>query len=142
MAATRSKSAQRAARRPAVATKRRPKPSALTVARPLMARQPEASDAYLARLEALVSEPTTHIYFDTSFLMWLVKLGRPAREQFFAWITAQGAQRFHVPLWGAHEFFKHQVTNTIRAELKFELSPGNDRLGDAEWPAGDRLRSE
>jgi hypothetical protein len=87
-----------------------------------MARQPEASDAYLARLEALVSEPTTHIYFDTSFLMWLVKLGRPAREQFFAWITAQGAQRFHVPLWGAHEFFKHQVTNTIRAELKFELS--------------------
>lgn len=88
---------------------------------PFIARQPENSDEYLQRLERLISESTTHVYFDTSFLMWLTKLGRPAREQFFAWVNAAEPRRFHVPLWGAHEFFKHQTKKTIHTELSTEL---------------------
>jgi hypothetical protein len=53
--------------------------------------------------------------------MWLAKLGRPARAEFLAWVTAEGTKRFHVPLWAAHEFFKHQVRKTIQAEFKSEL---------------------
>jgi hypothetical protein len=121
MAATRSKPARRAAQHLATGRKRRPKPLAIPVLPPLIARVPETSDGYLARLKGLVSLPTTHVYFDTSFLMWLAKLGRPARAEFLAWVTAEGAKRFHVPLWAAHEFFKHQVRKTIQAEFKSEL---------------------
>src|SRR4051794_33741062 len=93
MAASRSKPARRAVQRPAAVRKGHPKPLP-----PLIARVPETPDAYLARLERLVSELTTHVYFDTSFfLMWLAKLGRPARAQFLAWVTAEGAMRFHMP---------------------------------------------
>lgn len=70
----------------------------------------------------MISEGQTHVYFDTSFLMWLAKSGRPARAQFFAWVAAEGAGRFHVPLWSAHEFFKHQVRKTVYSEFGNELS--------------------
>lgn len=93
---------------------------------PFIARQPENSDEYLRRLERLIPETTTHVYFDTSFLMWLTKLGRPAREQFFAWVNAAEPKRFHVPLWGAHEFFKHQTKKTIHTELSTELGHFED----------------
>src|SRR4051812_12698964 len=120
MAATRTRSVRRTPERGAPPRKRRAD-AAVAVA-PLIGRVPETSDVYLARLAKLISETGTHVYFDTSFLMWLAKLGRPAREQFLAWVTAEGAKRFHVPLWAAHEFFKHQVRKTIQAELKSELS--------------------
>ncbi|MDT5014101.1 MAG: hypothetical protein QOD39_261, partial [Mycobacterium sp.] len=118
MAATRRKSARPPSRRPVRTPRRRPADAVVT---PFIARQPENSDEYLRRLEGLISANTTHVYFDTSFLMWLTKLGRPAREQFFAWVNAADPKRFHVPLWGAHEFFKHQTKNTIHTELRTEL---------------------
>src|SRR4051812_48430208 len=74
---------------------------------PLISRQPETSEQYLQRLANLISDRDTHVYFDASFLMWLAKLGRPARAQFLDWVTQKGESRFHVPLWAAHEFFKH-----------------------------------
>src|SRR5437763_849711 len=120
MAATRTRSVRRIRQRGATAHKPRPEPAATIAA--LLGRVPETSDAYLERLAELISKAGTHVYFDTSFLMWLAKLGRPAREQFLAWVTAEGAMRFHVPLWAAHEFFKHQVRETIQAEFKFELT--------------------
>jgi hypothetical protein len=88
----------------------------------LIGRAPETSDQYLTRLAVLVSDTGAHVYFDASFLMWLAKLGRPARSEFFAWVTAEGDARFHVPLWAAHEFFKHQVRKTVLAEFGSELS--------------------
>ncbi len=111
MAATRTRSVRRTPQRGAIGRKHRTKSATAIV--PLIGRVPETSDAYLARLAKLISATDTHVYFDTSFLMWLAKLGRPAREQFLAWVTVEGATRFHVPLWAAHEFFKHQVRKTI-----------------------------
>jgi hypothetical protein len=123
MAATRSRPVRRVAARKTPARKSaRPRTVPHAASTPLIARAPETSDEYLARLEALISDAGTHVYFDTSFLMWLAKLGRPARSQFLAWVAAEGATRFHVPLWTAHEFFKHQVRKTVFTELGNELS--------------------
>jgi hypothetical protein len=54
--------------------------------------------------------------------MLLAKLGQPARQQFFAWTETVGAERFHVPLWSAHEFFKHKLKNTILTELSTDIT--------------------
>jgi len=85
-------------------------------------REPETSDSYLARVRALINDSGTHIYFDTSFLGWLAKLGRSARSQFFAWTGVVGTDRFHVPLWSAHEFFKHQMEDSFLTEFNGQLN--------------------
>ncbi|WP_085035841.1 PIN-like domain-containing protein [Ensifer aridi] len=83
--------------------------------------EPENADDYITRLKRLLAEPHTRLYFDTSFLMWLAKAGEPARAQFFHWQKSVGKTRFHVPLWAAHEFFKHRLKKTVRAEFTADV---------------------
>lgn len=88
---------------------------------PLIGRSPEEAEDYLARMTQLIAQARTHLYFDASFLMWLAKLGEQARDEFFEWQAKVGHQRFHVPLWAAHEFFKHRLKNTIATELSADI---------------------
>ena len=37
------------------------------------------------------------------------------------WQKAAGEERFHVPLWSAHEFFKHRLKSTVTKELGAEI---------------------
>lgn len=37
------------------------------------------------------------------------------------WQETVGEERFHVPLWAAHEFFKHRIKNTVAGELRAEI---------------------
>lgn len=94
-------------------------------------------------MQRLVSDPRTHLYFDTSFLMLLAKLGSPARQQFVDWSTAAGLQRFHVPLWAAHEFFKHRLINTVGKELKSDITKfdkaAKQLFGSLQVYASDQL---
>lgn len=120
----------------------RPRP-ARTWRGPLFGKEPEFSSEYLARMQRLVSEPRTHLYFDTSFLMLLAKLGSPARRQFVEWSTAIGPERFHVPLWAAHEFFKHRLINTVGKELKSDITKfdkaAKQLFGSLQVYASDQL---
>lgn len=77
---------------------------------------------YLDRIRQLSNDSGTHLYFDTSFLMLLAKLGPLAREQFVTWSENVGSGRFHVPLWSAHEFFKHRLKKTVAAELAGDIA--------------------
>lgn len=88
----------------------------------LIGSKPEGVDDYIARIARLVADTRTHLYFDTSFLMWLAKLGEKARAQFLAWQSTVSESRFHVPLWAAHEFFKHRLKNTVSKELGKEIN--------------------
>ena len=110
---------------------------------PLFGKEAEFSSEYLARMQRLVSDPRTHLYFDTSFLMLLAKLGSPARQQFVEWSTAIGLQRFHVPLWSAHEFFKHRLLNTVGKELKSDITKfdkaAKQLFGSLQVYASDQL---
>jgi PIN like domain len=77
----------------------------------------EDSDAFKSRLLKLIRDERTHIYVDTSFLMWMTKIGSQSRQQLLAWLRANCDGRVHVPIWAAHEYLKHHVAGTIVAEL-------------------------
>ncbi len=137
MAAVRSK-----LRRPAAAKSRTRKSPVRKKAmpqtfQPLLSLPLETSDAYLARLAIALAAVGTHVYFDASFLMWLVKLGRPARSQFIGWVRSVDDAKFHVPLWAAHEFFKHRIRNSVHHELSGEL----DRFEKASAGLYEKARS-
>ncbi|MBB3937227.1 PIN-like domain-containing protein [Aureimonas phyllosphaerae] len=88
---------------------------------PLVGRKPEPVEAYLKRIADLTTDERTHFYLDASFLMWMAKVGKEARDEFFGWQAHVGSSRFHVPLWAAHEFHKHRIKGTVSTELKSEI---------------------
>ena len=56
----------------------------------------------------------TRLYLDTSTLMWLVRLSRAARAEFMAWCATRDT---FVPVWAAHEFQRHLLMGTVRANM-------------------------
>ena len=79
--------------------------------------QREDSAAFRQRLADLIRGESTHIYIDTSFLMWMTKVGSGSRQELVDWLQHNCAGRVHVPIWSAHEYLKHHVARTIVAEL-------------------------
>lgn len=75
--------------------------------------------AFIQRASAILGDPSTAVYIDTSFLMWLTKGGADSRQQFFDWATTLG-DRVHVPLWTYHEYYRHHNHDTLRSELDAE----------------------
>lgn len=64
-------------------------------------------------IQSLLADNGTHVYVDTSFLMWLTKIGTPSRTQLFDWLTQAIPDRLHVPIWAAHEYLKHYTKRTV-----------------------------
>ena len=79
--------------------------------------QREGSAAFMYRLADLIRDESTHIYIDTSFLMWMTKVGSGSRQELVDWLQHNCVGRVHVPIWSAHEYLKHHVARTIVAEL-------------------------
>ena len=79
--------------------------------------EPESSAAFCQRLARLINGESTHIYIDTSFLMWMTKIGSDSRRELVDWLRHNCAGRVHVPIWSAHEYLKHHVAKTIVSEL-------------------------
>ncbi len=77
----------------------------------------ENSSAFTQRLAALIRDQDTHIYIDTSFLMWMTKIGSDSRQELVDWLQKNCAGRVHVPIWAAHEYLKHYVAETIKRDL-------------------------
>lgn len=75
--------------------------------------KPETWPSFCHRLESLLSDPRTHVYIDTSFLMWLTQVGSESRNELFAWFRDTLPSRIHVPVWAAHEYIKHDVNQTV-----------------------------
>lgn len=71
----------------------------------------DSLEAYVESLKALIERSGTHVYIDTSFLVWLTALGPEARAEFVEWIRAVAPDRIHVPVWSAHEYLRHHVQN-------------------------------
>ncbi|QQN65267.1 hypothetical protein JIR23_05575 [Bradyrhizobium diazoefficiens] len=72
---------------------------------------------FKSQFEAAVQDPGCHFYIDTSILVWLTQIAKPARAQFKDWMKQVGETRFHVPVWSAHEFFNHHVNDLIGRKL-------------------------
>jgi hypothetical protein len=90
----------------------------------LLSKVPSRED-YYRDLTALLNAKGTHVYIDTSFLMWLSKLGSSARTEFFAWANEVGEDNIHVPLWASHEYHQHFIDLTILKSTKEFISKLN-----------------
>jgi hypothetical protein len=77
----------------------------------------ESADDFIERVYGLLQDKRTHVYFDTSFLMWLTTIGPISRQQFFAWAGTLG-DRTHVPLWSMHEYYRHHRNRTLKRRLE------------------------
>ena len=77
----------------------------------------ENSANFIQRLKSLIIANSTHIYIDTSFLMWMTKIGSRSRSELIGWLQSNCASRVHVPIWAAHEYLKHHVAGTIATDL-------------------------
>lgn len=77
----------------------------------------ESSADFKARLGKLLGEAHTHVYIDTSFLMWATKIGPASRGELLEWLRTDLGDRAHVPTWTAHEYLRHHVAGTIVEEL-------------------------
>lgn len=129
--------------------------SAPVVARLHIPIDPENSEDYRARIGRLIADPGTHVYIDTSFLMWATKIGPASRGELLEWLRTDVGDRAHVPTWAAHEYLRHHVAGTIIDELEkktaeiSQLAGGTFNyfrpfLDDPALPAADpwdRLRS-
>lgn len=74
-------------------------------------------EGYVAALDVLIHSPATHLYIDTSFLVWMTALGKEARGELTGWLRA-AAGRVHVPVWSAHEYLRHHMGNLHGEKLK------------------------
>ena len=89
----------------------------------------EDSATFKQRLAVLISAQNTHIYIDTSFLMWMTKIGSNSRQELICWLQKNCKGRVHVPVWAAHEYLKHHVAETIIAELNERSKEVADLVG-------------
>ncbi len=80
----------------------------------------ETPDEFTSRVAGLLMAATTHVYFDTSFLMWLTTVGDEARTEFFRWADTLG-ERTHIPLWSMHEYHRHHRGGTLRSNRNHAL---------------------
>lgn len=78
---------------------------------------PLPEEDYARYLLALFADPRCRIYLDTSFLMWLTAIGKPARVQFQNWIKASSEGRYVVPVWAAQEYQTHLARGTLSQNL-------------------------
>jgi hypothetical protein len=77
----------------------------------------ESSTDFATRVAKLLLRDDAFIYVDTSFLMWLTKIGRTSRRQLLDWLAVNCLNRVYVPVWSAHEYLRHHVAGTIVTEL-------------------------
>lgn len=79
---------------------------------------PESLNDFKVRVGSALVSKNTHIYLDTSFLMWMTTLGRKSRGELLAWMRSDCLGRIHVPVWSAHEYLKHYAAKTLVINLK------------------------
>jgi predicted nucleic acid-binding protein len=81
---------------------------------PRLSNLREYHDAIISAL----AKTTIPIYLDTSMVMWLVTIGREARNEFLEWCRKNVSDRVFVPTWTAHEFYRHLRKETLLADLQ------------------------
>lgn len=86
----------------------------------------EAAVDFIERVGDALKHPQTRVYFDTSFLMWITKIGSVSRLEFFEWVECIEG-RAHVPSWSVQEYYRHHRKHT----LKTDLTKSIDELGGA-----------
>ncbi|HKY21332.1 MAG TPA: PIN-like domain-containing protein [Vicinamibacterales bacterium] len=72
---------------------------------------------FCAEALASLGNTDTRVYVDTSFLMFLTRIGAHSREQFFKWLVNVAPDRVHTPSWSVHEYLRHHGDKTLEQEV-------------------------
>ena len=75
--------------------------------------RPRTWSSFSEHITSLLATENAHVYIDTSFLMWLTKIGTLSRKELFAWFDQTVPDRVHVPVWAAHEYIKHHTRKKL-----------------------------
>lgn len=89
----------------------------------------ETAEDFIARAQAALVDPSTHVYIDTSLLMWLTAVGPSSRAVFIDW-TSTMAARIHVPAWSVHEYYRHHHRKTQVLEIADKCAAVEKALKD------------
>jgi hypothetical protein len=77
----------------------------------------QSTEQFSEEVLLALSSPRSHVYIDTSFLIWLAQLGEAARNEFIEWVDRLGRERVHIPVWSSHEYFRHHTRGLIPQSL-------------------------
>ncbi len=100
----------------------------------------ESASTFIERAWKAMGDAGTHVYFDTSFLMWLTTIGPKSRQEFTEWAATLDG-RIHVPVWAIHEYYKHHTRGTLRDGLDkciFNASNAATEFVSHIWPFTDQ----
>jgi len=80
--------------------------------------------AYMDELADALKSGDTHLYLDTSLLMWLTRIAAGARDEFIAWCRSRRTGTVWVPVWAAHELHRHIQSKSETTSVKKALAQG------------------
>ncbi|MER9602770.1 PIN-like domain-containing protein [Mesorhizobium sp. M0243] len=86
---------------------------------------------FIERVDAALRSPASFVYIDTSFLMWLTKIGPTSRAEFFKWLDGACPGRVAVPTWSLHELYRHHVENRLVADVDEQIKKLNKLIGES-----------
>jgi hypothetical protein len=69
---------------------------------------------YHNSIQSALEASEVPVYFDTSVLMWCLRIGVEAREEFLQWCRTSLDKRIYIPTWSVHELYKHIREGTIK----------------------------
>jgi len=89
----------------------------------------ETAEDFIGRAKDRLAEENTHVYVDTSMLMWLTAVGPSSRAVFIDWASTLG-ERIHVPTWSVHEYYRHHQRRSQVNEIAEKCSAVEKALKD------------
>ena len=102
-------------------------------------------DQYVRDFKAFMEEFATALdsnrakfYLDTSFLIWLIRVGAEARRETLEWLQSRSPIAVRVPVWTAHELHRHILRGTARINLKNTVDETRAKLEDFVTMAAER----
>jgi hypothetical protein len=93
-------------------------------------------------LDGVLADESTRLYLDTSLLMWLIRIGREARNEFIAWCKARPVGTVRVPVWAAHELHRHLIRGSIPSNVQSILSETEKKISEFAALANERADDE
>ena len=100
----------------------------------------DSAEAFRTRLSGALSDASTQVYIDTSFLMWMVSIGSKPRLELIEWLVALCGDRLTVPVWAAHEFYRHYASGTLSRQATAQidaLEKAVSAIYTLSWPLLD-----
>jgi hypothetical protein len=95
----------------------------------LIPLQLEPAEEFLTRVAAAIADAETHIYVDTSLVMWLTAIGPASRAAFIDWTTGLDG-RIHVPAWTIQEYYRHHRAKTLTTDIDVQCTAVAKAAGD------------